>query len=97
MSEAERQEMLGSIAEAHAAISEAAFKLRRELPLKAPVTKAAVKAEQEAFRLKRELGRFDLTEPDPAPRRAPLPEVRRGGKLVDLDRLRKRKGPDDER
>ena len=83
MSEDERLELLGSITEAHAALSEAAFKLRRELTRKAPVTKAAVKAEQEAFRLRRELQRLDLADPDPAERSGPLAEVRRGGNVVD--------------
>ena len=36
MSEDERQEMLRTATEAHAALREAAFKLRRELTLKAP-------------------------------------------------------------
>ena len=66
MSEDERLELLGSITEAHGALSEAAFKLRRELPQKAPATKAAVRAEQEAFRLRRELQRLELADLDPA-------------------------------
>ena len=56
MSEDERQEMVRTIAEAHSGL-EIAFKLRRELTSKAPALKAAIKAEQEAFRLKRELQR----------------------------------------
>jgi len=51
MSEDERQEMLRTIAEAHDGLKEIAFKLRRLLTSKAPATKAAVKAEQEVFRL----------------------------------------------
>ena len=36
---------------------------------KAPAVKEAIKAERVAFRLKRELERLDLTDPDPAERR----------------------------
>ena len=64
MSEDERQEMLGTVAEAHAGLREVAFKLRRQLTRKAPALKAAVKAEQEAFRLKRELQRLTLEDPE---------------------------------
>ena len=96
MSEDERLELLGSITEAHATLREAAFKLRRELTQKAPATKAAIKAEQEAFRLRRELQRLELADPDPAERRGPLPEVRRGATAIDTGRLRRRKGPDEE-
>ena len=53
MTEDERQNLLRAIAEAHAGLSEVAFKLRRELTLKAPALKAAIKAEREIFRLKR--------------------------------------------
>ena len=97
MSEDERLELLATVAEAHAALSDIALALRRRLTSKAPATKAAVKVEQEAFRLKRELGRLDLTEPDPAPRRGPLPEVRRGGKVIDIERLRRGKDRGGER
>ena len=79
MSEDERLEMLRTATEAHADLKEIALRLRRRLASKAPATKAAVKAEQELFRLRRELQRLELSEPDPAPRRGPLPEVRRGG------------------
>ena len=64
MSEDERQEMLRTIAEAHDGLKEIAFKLRRLLTSKAPATKAAFKAEQELFRLKRELQRLDLEDPE---------------------------------
>ena len=89
MSEDERHEMLRTMAEAHDGLKEVAFKLRRQLTRKAPALKAAVKAEQEAFRLRRELQRLTLTDPDPAERRGPLPEVRQGGKVVDIERLRR--------
>ena len=94
MTEDERLRLLGTVSEAHSSLREAALRLRRELPGKAPAVKAAVKAEQTAFRLKRELQRMDLAEPDP--RHAPLPEVRRGGKAVDVGRLRRGKDPDEE-
>ena len=55
-------------------------------PSKSPALKAAVRAEQEAFRLKRELQRLDLEDPEPARRRDALGEVRRGGKVIDIDR-----------
>ena len=89
MSEDERQELVRTAAEAHSGLSEIAFKLRRELGAKAPALKEALKAERVAFRLKRELQRLDLTDPDPAARRGPLAEVRRGGKVIDVERLRR--------
>ena len=54
MSEDERLELVRSTAEAHAGLSEIAFKLRRELGAKAPALKEALKAERTAFRLNRE-------------------------------------------
>ncbi len=57
MTEDELQELVETVAEAHAGLSEVAFKLRRELTPKGPALKAAIKAERETFRLKRELGR----------------------------------------
>ena len=87
MSEDERLELVRTAAEAHAGLSGIAFKLCRELGAKAPVLKEAVKAEERAFRLKRELQKLDLTDPDPSERREPLGEVRRGGKVIDVDRL----------
>ena len=51
MSEDERLEMLRTATEAHADLKELAFRLRRRLTSRAPATKAAVKAEQEVFRL----------------------------------------------
>lgn len=91
MSEDERQEMLRTVDEAHLGIREIALRLRRRLPAKAPATKAAVKAEEGAFRLKRELQRLDLAAPDRDPRRQSLPEVRQGSKVVDISQLRPRK------
>ena len=53
MTEDELQELVKTVAEAHAGLSEVAFKLRRELTPKGPALKAAIKAERETFRLKR--------------------------------------------
>ena len=89
MSEDERLELVRTAAEAHSGLSEIAFKLRRELPAKAPALKEALKAERVAFRLKRELQKLDLTDPDPPERRGPSGEFRRGGKVIDVERLRR--------
>ena len=93
MSEDERLEMLRTATEAHADLKELAMRLRRRLTSKAPATKAAFKAEQEVFRLRRELQRLDLTDPATAERRGPLPEVRRGDKVIDISQLRRGKDP----
>ena len=85
MTQDERQNLLGTVAEAHTGLSEVAFKLRRELTPKAPALKAAIKAERETFRLKLELQRFDIQDPDEAKGRESLPEIRRGGKVVDVE------------
>ncbi len=69
---------------------------RRELTPKAPALKAAIKAERETFRLKRELQRLAMEDPEPAQGRGSLPEVRRGGKVIDVDQLRRQKVRDDE-
>ena len=79
MSEDERQELVSTVAEAHAGLRELAFKLRRELTLKAPALKAAIRAEGVVFRLKRELQRLDLENPERPRRRDAVSEVRRGG------------------
>ncbi len=55
MTEDERQNMLRTVTESHASLSEAALKLRRHLPPKAPALKTAIKAERGAFHLKRTL------------------------------------------
>ena len=89
MSEDERLELAAAAAEAHAGLKEIAFRLRWQLGPKAPVLKAALKVEQEAFLLKRELERLDLTDPVQGERRQALPDVRRGGKVIDIDRLRR--------
>ena len=96
MTEDERQNLLETVAEAHGGLSEVAFKLRRELTAKAPALKAAIKAERETFRLKRELQRFDVEDLEQAKDRTLLPEVRRGEKVVDVDQLLREKVRHDE-
>ena len=87
MTEDERLQLLGTVSETHSALKEAALRLRRELSPKAPALKTAVKAEQWVYRLRRELQRMDPAEP--GSRHAPLPAVRQGGKVVDIERLRR--------
>ena len=41
--------------------------------------------------------RLTLEDPEPSCRREELGEVRCGGKVIDIERLRRRKGPDEER
>ena len=62
MTQDERQNLLRTVAEAHTGLSEVAFKLRREVTPQAPALKAAIKAERETFRLKRELQRLDIED-----------------------------------
>ena len=95
MSEDERQEFVRTAAEAHSGLREIAFKLRRERGAKDPALKEAVKAERTAFRVKRELQRLDIQDPEPAQGREALPEVRRGGNVIEVDRLGRQKGPDE--
>ena len=78
MTEDERQYLIRTVAETHASLSEAALKLRLELPPKAPALKTAIKAEREIFRLKSELQRLDIEVLEQAKGRKSLPEVRRG-------------------
>ena len=96
MTEDERQNLLERVAEAHGGLSEVAFKLRRELTPKSPALKAAIKADREIFRLKRELQRLDVEDLEQAKGRTSLPEVRRGGKVVDVDQLLRQKDRNDE-
>ena len=96
MSEDERQQLLGTITEAHDALREAALKLRRHLPAEAPALKSAFRAEQEAFRLRREIQRLVIEDPAVVRKQEPLPEDRGNGKVIDIGRLRRRKLDDDE-
>lgn len=96
MTQDERQKLVATVAEAHADLREVAFRLRRALTPKAPALKVALKAEREAFRLQRELQRLDREASESIPGRPSLPEVHRGGKVIDLDRLRRPKDRQDE-
>ena len=88
MTEDEREHLLSTVGQAHAGLSEVALKLRLELPPKTPALKTAIKAERAAFDLKRSLQRLEVKDVETIARRAPvLPEVRRGGKVVDPESL----------
>ena len=91
MTEEERQNLLRTVTVAHASLSEVALRLRLRLPPKAPALKAAVKIERDAFRLKCALQRLDIEGLKQAEGHASLPEVRRGGKVVDIEQLRRQK------
>ena len=89
MTEDEQQELLRTVAQTHASLSEVALKLRLELPPKAPALKTALKAERGAFYLKRALRQLVVEDLEQANGRERLPEVRRSGKVVDVElRLR---------
>ena len=92
MTEDERQDLLRTVSESHARLSEVALKLRRELAAKAPAIKAAIKAERGAFHLKRTLQQLVVEDLEQANRRESLPEVRRGENVVGVDRLWRQKG-----
>lgn len=96
MCEVERQQLLGIITEAHDALREAALKLRRHLPSVASALKSAFHAEQEVFRLRREIQWLVLDDPVLVRKQEPLPEDRRSGEVIDVGRLRRRKLDDDE-
>ena len=87
MTEDERQNLLRTVAESHAGLSEVTLKLRRHLPPKAPVLKTAIKAERGAFHLKRTLQQLVVEDLEHASEGKSLPEVRRGGKVVDVGSL----------
>ena len=87
MTEDERQHLVGAVSEAHARLTEVTFKLRRGLTPKASALKAAIKTERESFRLKRELQRLDIEDPEQAEGRESLPAVNRSGKVVDMRSL----------
>ena len=98
MTEDEREHLLSTVGQAHAGLSEVALKLRLGLPPKTPVLKTAIKAERAAFDLKRSLQRLEVKDVETITRRAPvLPEVRRGGKVVDPKSLLRHENRHDER
>ena len=89
---------LSTVGQAHAGLSEVALKLRLGLPPKTPMLKTAIKAERAAFDLKRSLQRLEVKDVETITRRAPvLPEVRRGGKVVDPESLLRHENRHDKR
>ena len=98
MTEDEREHLLSTVGQAHAGLSEVALKLRLGLPPKTPALKTAIKAERVAFDLKRSLQRLEVKDGETITRRAALlPEVRRGGKVVDPESLLRHENRHDER
>ena len=91
MTEDERQDLLRAVTESHASLSEVALKLRRELVPKARALKIAIKAEREAFHLKRTLQQLVVEDLEQANRRERSPEVRLGGKVVAIEPLLRQK------
>ena len=87
MTEDERQDLVRTVAESHASLSEVALKLRLQLPPKAPALKTAIKAERGAFHLKRTLQQLVVEDLEDVNESKSLPEVRRGGDVVDLGSL----------
>ena len=65
---------------------EIVWRVRGWLTLKAKALKAAVRAEQEDFRLSRKLQQLVIEDSDPSPWRCPLPAGRPSGPVVDLER-----------
>ena len=84
LTEPEREQILADVAEAHNAISNLLSDLRRRYSAKSPALKAAAKAERNLFQLKREILKMDLEN---TPARSPLPSLRRGGKVIDPEKL----------
>ena len=87
MTEDEPQDLLRTVAESHASLSEIALKLRRHRPPKAPALKTAIQAERGAFHLKRTLQQLVVEDLEHANEGKSLPELRRGGKVVDVGPL----------
>ena len=96
MTEDERQDLLRTVSESHANLSEVALKLRRHLPPKAPALKTAIKAERGAFHLKRSLHQLVVEELEHANEGKSLPELRRAGKVVDMGPLLRSKARHEE-
>ena len=97
MTEDEREHLLSTVGQAHAGLSEVALKLRLSVPPKTPVLKAAIKAERDAFALKRALQQLEMKDVATTKRQEPLfPEVRRGGKVVPIESLLRAADPRDD-
>ena len=86
MTDGERQDLLRTVAERHASLSEVALKLRLELPPKSATRKTAIKAERVAFHLKRALRKLVIVDVAQANEQERLPKVFRGGQVVDVKR-----------
>ena len=86
MTDGERQDLLRTVTETHASLSEVAFKLRLELPQKSATLKTVIKAERVAFHLKRALQQLVIEDVEQANERERLPKVLRGGQVVDVKR-----------
>ena len=78
MTEDERQNLLRTVAESDASLSEVALKLRRHLPPKVSALKTAIKAERGAFHLKRTLQQLVVEDLEHVNESKSLPEVRLG-------------------
>ena len=87
MTENERQALLRTVAQTHGDLSEVALMLRLGLPQKSATLKTAIKAEREAFLLKRALQQLVVEDLEHTSEGKTLPEVRRGGKVVDVGSL----------
>ena len=96
VSEDERLELLRSVSDAHASLADAALELRRRLGRSSSLSQKAVRAEQGVLRLKRELQRFDLSEPPPPLEGRGLPEARPDQQSIVFVRLRQPKLHDEE-
>ena len=62
MTEDERAHLLSTVGQAHAGLSEVALMLRLGLSPNTPVRKTAIKAEREAFALKRSLQQLEVKD-----------------------------------
>ena len=90
MREDERLKLLETVLEAHTLLADAALEMRRRLSRQSPLAKTAVRAERQAFRLKRELQRFDLSEPPPPLNGGGLPSQSPDQQAIDFVRLRRK-------
>ena len=93
MIEDERQDLLRTVAESHADLSDVALKLRLGLPPKAPALKTAIKAEREAFILKRALQQIVVEDLEHTNDGESLPEIRRVRQVVDVKPRLRPDGP----
>ena len=84
LTEPDREQILAELTEAHTTISKLVSELHRRYTAKSTVLKAAVKAERDLFRLKREMLQLDLENP---PARSALPSLTRGGKVIDPEQF----------